>query len=83
MDFNKKRTPCVVVTYTKKEKGERYINIFGTINQSIARSLKGNQRIFNVRAILMWKMHDYPRHGYVRKYSVQGYHACPLCGPKL
>ena len=28
-------------------------------------------------------MHDYPRYGDVSKYSVQGYHACPLCGPKL
>ena len=31
----------------------------------------------------MWTMHDYPGHGDVSKYSVQGYHACPLCGLEL
>ena len=46
-------------------------------------STKGRRKIFNVQAILMWTMHDYPGYGDVSKYSVQGYHACPLCGPEL
>ena len=46
-------------------------------------SSKGRRKIFNVRAILMWTMRDYPGYGDVGKYSVQGYHACPLCGPEL
>ena len=48
--------------------------------QVVDNSTKGRQKTFNVRAILMWKMHDYLGYGDVRKYSVQGYHACPLCG---
>ena len=44
-------------------------------------SRKRHCKMFNLKAILMWTMHDYPMYGDVRKYSVQGYHACPLCGP--
>ena len=42
---------------------------------------KGHHKVFNLRAILMWTMHDYLGYRDVRKYSVQGYHTCPLCGP--
>ena len=31
----------------------------------------------------MWTMGDYLGYNYVNKYNVQGYHACPLCGPEL
>ena len=31
-------------------------------------SRKGRGKIFNVRAILMWTMHDYPGYGDVSKY---------------
>ena len=31
----------------------------------------------------MWTMHNYPGYGDVSKFSVQGYHACPICGPEL
>ena len=41
------------------------------------------RKVFNLRAILMWTMHDYPGYGDVSKFSIQGYHACPICGPKL
>ena len=40
-------------------------------------------KVFNLRAILMWTMHDYPGYGDVSTFSVQGYHACPICGPEL
>ncbi|MCO5577427.1 hypothetical protein L7F22_031259 [Adiantum nelumboides] len=46
-------------------------------------SRKGHHKVFNARAILMWTMHDYPGYGDVSKYSVQGYHAYPICGPQL
>ena len=51
--------------------------------QVVDNSSKGRRKISNVRAILMWTMHDYPEYNDVRTYSVQGYHACPLCGLKL
>ena len=31
---------------------------------------KGHHKVFNLRAILMWTMHDYPGYGDVSKYSV-------------
>ena len=46
-------------------------------------SQKGGCIIFNVRAILMWTVHDYPGGNDVSKCSVQGYHACPIRGLKL
>ena len=51
--------------------------------QVVDNSSKYCRKIINVRAILMWTMHDYPGYGDVSKYSVQGYHVCPICGPKL
>ena len=41
------------------------------------------QRKFNLRAILMWTMHDYPGYGDVAGLSVSGYYACPPCGMSL
>ena len=38
-------------------------------------------KVFNLRAILMCTMNDYPGYGDVSKFSIQGYHACPICGP--
>ena len=46
-------------------------------------SKKRRHKIFNVWALLMWTKHDFYGYGDVSKYSVQGYHACPLCGPKV
>ena len=31
-----------------------------------------HSKVFKLRAILMWTMHDYPRYKNVSKYSVQG-----------
>ena len=42
-----------------------------------------HHKVFNLRAILMWTMHDYCGHGGVSKLSSQGYHACPICGLEL
>ena len=39
---------------------------------------KGCYRIFNVRAILMWTVHDYPRYNDVSKY-----HVSLICGTIL
>ena len=39
-----------------------------------------HRKVFNLRAILMWTMHDYPGYGDVSKFNTQGYHACPICG---
>ena len=93
MDANKKRTPCIVFTYTKKRKVKDMLvylallinelcNLWNGV-QVVDNSTKGRQKTFNVWAILMWTMHDYPGYGDVSKYSVQGYHACPLCGSEL
>ena len=49
----------------------------------VDKSRRGHRNIFNCKAILMWSMHNYPGYGDVSKYSVQGYHACPICGPQL
>ena len=46
-------------------------------------SKKRRGKVFNLRAILMWTMHDYPWYGDVSKFSIQGYHACPIGGPEL
>ena len=46
-------------------------------------SRKRHGKVFHLRAILMWTMHDYLRYRNVRKYVVWGYYACLVCGPKL
>ena len=38
-------------------------------------------RTFNLRAFLMWTMHDFPGYGTVAGVAHQGYVACPVCGP--
>lgn len=38
------------------------------------------QRQFNLRAILMWTIHDYVRYLLVASYVHQGYKACAICG---
>ena len=47
------------------------------------KSRVGRQKKFNLKAILMWTMHDYPRYGDVFCLSVSGHHACPPCGMSL
>ena len=47
------------------------------------KSRVGQQKKFNLKAILMWTMHDYPGYGDVSGLSVSGHHACPPCGMSL
>jgi hypothetical protein len=41
------------------------------------------QRTFQLRAVLLWTIHDFPAYGTVGGFSHQGYAACPWCGPDL
>src|ERR1700722_5407991 len=34
---------------------------------------------FNLRAILLWTINDFPAYGNLTGYSVKGYKACPVC----
>jgi hypothetical protein len=40
-------------------------------------------RMFMVRGVLMWTIHDFPGYGTVGGFFHQGYAACPWCGPEL
>lgn len=41
------------------------------------------EKNFNLRAVLMWTIHDFPGYGTVGGFAHQGYAACPWCGPEL
>jgi len=34
---------------------------------------------FNLRALLLWTIHDFPAYENLSGYSVKGHHACPIC----
>ena len=36
---------------------------------------------FNMRAVLMWTMHDFPAYGLISGLTTKGFKACPVCGP--
>ena len=36
---------------------------------------------FNMRAILMWTLHDFPAYGLLSGLTTRGFKACPVCGP--
>ena len=38
---------------------------------------------FNLHAMLLWTIHDFPGYGIVGGFSHQGYTACPWCGMDL
>jgi len=40
------------------------------------------ERAFNLRAILMWTVNDFPAYGLLSGQQVHGYKGCPLCGPE-
>ena len=40
------------------------------------------ERQFNLRALLMWTVNDFPAYGLLSGQQVHGYKGCPLCGPK-
>jgi hypothetical protein len=35
---------------------------------------------FMLKAILMWRIHDFPAYGIMASCVTKGYHACPICG---
>ena len=37
--------------------------------------------IFNLRAVLMWTLHDFPAYGLISGLTTKGFKACPVCGP--
>jgi hypothetical protein len=41
------------------------------------------QKAFQLRAMLLWTIHDFPGYGTVGGFSHQGYAACPWCGQDL
>jgi hypothetical protein len=36
---------------------------------------------FTLKAILMWKIHDFSAYRLVSRCVTKGYKACPICGP--
>ena len=38
---------------------------------------------FNLRAILMWSIHDFPAYGLLAGQVTKGYRGCPPCGPHV
>ena len=37
--------------------------------------------VFNLRAVLMWTLHDFPAYGLIYGLTTKGFKACPVCGP--
>ncbi len=46
-------------------------------------SKQPNDQLFNLRAMVIWTIHDYPWYGLLSGCAYQGYRACPLCGPDI
>jgi hypothetical protein len=42
-------------------------------------SKQPNDQLFNLRAMVIWTINDYPRNGLFSGCAYQGYKACPLC----
>ena len=38
--------------------------------------------LFNLRAVLMWCLHDFPAYGLISGLTTKGFKACPVCGPR-
>ena len=36
---------------------------------------------FNLRAVLMWTLHNFPAYGLLSGLTTKGFKACPVCGP--
>ena len=36
---------------------------------------------FNLRAVLMWTLHDFPAYGLISGLTTKGFKGCPVCGP--
>ena len=37
--------------------------------------------LFNLRAVLMWTLHDFPAYGLISGLTTKGFKGCPVCGP--
>ena len=46
-------------------------------------SRRSGYRHFNLKAILMWTMHDFPSYGECSGLATSGYHACLVFGPRI
>ena len=44
-------------------------------------AMYGGSREFNMKAILLWTIYDFPAYGIVAGRVTKGYRACPCCGP--
>ncbi|KAH0987638.1 hypothetical protein GBA52_014815 [Prunus armeniaca] len=42
-----------------------------------------NKSTFNLKAVLMWTINDFPAYGNLSGYSTKGEKACPVCGLTL
>jgi hypothetical protein len=45
-----------------------------------ARAYMGMEH-FNMRAVLMWCLHDFPAYGLISGLTTRGFKGCPVCGP--
>ena len=43
----------------------------------------GLNKRFNLRAILLWTVNDYPALGLISGQVTKGYHGCVVCGPNV
>ena len=47
----------------------------------VARTYESHPRsFFNMKAILMWVIHDFPSYGNMVGCTTKGFYACPVCG---
>ncbi|CAM8917511.1 unnamed protein product [Rhodiola kirilowii] len=49
-------------------------------NEGVQTFYASRQEYFNMRAMLMCTINDFPAHGNLSEYSIKGYKACPICG---
>ena len=54
--------------------------LWGTGVQTEDASMYNGSRRFNMKAILLWTMHDFPAYGIVAGCVTKGYKGCPICG---
>ncbi|CAM8999898.1 unnamed protein product [Rhodiola kirilowii] len=49
-------------------------------NEGVRTFDASRQEYFNMRAMLMCTINDFPAYGNLSGYSIKGYKACPICG---
>ena len=50
---------------------------------SSVKSIYSTNPNFNLQAILMWSIHDFPAYGLLARKVTKGYMGCPPCGPHV